>query len=391
MDRKLKVAWIGKKSPFCGNVTYSREITNLLTSRGHEVFFFHFAEEYSHEDSDPTTEENEILLPYIYKSQSYTIPSAKSSKVLVDSLREIKPDIVHVSLCLSPLDFKLPEICHELNLPIVCTFHNAFDKRPTFHGSASFIVYQIYSPSLAQYDGVIIFSQMQKELLEKLGVPSEVVKVIPNGIDTDKFTPGPSEFKNKFPGKQIYTYLGRLTPEKGLEDMLKAFTRASGLENAQLVIVGGGTQENVLKSIFGEEPNVTWTGVIKDEATRIDILRGTDAFILPSQIEGLSLSLLEAMACGAPIVATDVGADGEVLADGAGVIVDPLKVKSHLGFALKILHDSSDYRALLSKKARQRVVEKYSLESNVTAVENLYYECLEKHKAKASAQELVDF
>ncbi len=159
--------------------------------------------------------------------------------------------------------------------------------------------------------------------------------------------------------------------------MLKAFTR-SNLENAQLVIVGGGSQEKVLKAIYGEEPNVTWTGVIKDEDKRIDILRGTDAFILPSQIEGLSLSLLEAMACGAPTVATDVGSDGEVLSDGAGIIIDPMKVKSHLGYTLKLLYDHSDFRKLLSLKARERVVEKYSLNKNVDHVEALYMECIRK-------------
>ncbi len=294
-----------------------------------------------------------------------------------DSLKEIKPDIVHASLCLSPLDFKLPEICHELGIPIVCTFHNAFDKRPTFHGSTSYIVYQIYSGSLAQYDGVIIFSELQKELLEKMNVPSNIIKVIPNGVDTNKFTPSESKFREKYPNKQIYTYLGRLNPEKGIDELLKAFTRTEGLQDVQLVIVGGGSQEDVLKSIYGEEKNVTWTGVIKDEETRIDILRGSDAFILPSQVEGLSLSLLEAMSCGVPIIATDVGSDGEVLSDGVGIIIDPTKVKSQLSFALKLIHDSKDYRDLLSKKARQRAVERYSLENNVTEVEKLYYQCID--------------
>lgn len=378
MKEKLKVAWFGKKSPFCGNVTYSREITNLLTNKGHEVHFFHFEDEKSQDNSE-IFDEHDVIIPCIYKSQSYTIPSIRSQKVVTDALREIKPDIVHVSLCLSPMDFKLPELCHDLGIPIVCTFHNAFDKRPTFHGSASFIVYQIYAPSLAQYDGVIIFSELQKSLLEKLNVPGEKIKVIPNGIDINKFTPGQSKFKDRFPGKQIYTYLGRLNPEKGLDDLLKAFIRVH-LENTQLVIVGGGSQEKVLKAVYGDEPNVTWTGVIKDENERIDILRGSDAFILPSQIEGLSLSLLEAMACGAPTIATDVGADGEVLSDGAGIIIDPLKVKQQLSFTLKLLHDSKDFRHLLGKKARERVVEKYSLEKNVESVEQLYQYCVNKKK-----------
>lgn len=385
MDRKLKVAWIGKKTPFCGNVTYSREITNILSSRGHEVFFFHF------HDENLTDDDNEIVLPYIYKSQGYTIPSITSAKVLTESLQEIKPDIVHVSLCLSPLDFKMPEICHELGIPVVCTFHNAFDKRPTFHGSTSYIVYQIYASSLAQYDGVIIFSELQKELLQKMGVPGETIKVIPNGVDTNKFCPGESQFRKKYPNKQIYTYLGRLNPEKGVDELLKTFTRTEGLDDVQLVIVGGGTQENVLRSIYGDEPNITWTGIIKDEDTRIDILRGSDAFILPSQVEGLSLSLLEAMGCGAPIIATDVGSDGEVLSDGAGIIIDPTKVKPHLSFALKLLHDSKDYRDLLSRKSRERVVERYSLEKNVTEVEALYEKCLNGISEKAKIAELIDF
>lgn len=385
MERKLKVAWIGKKTPFCGNVTYSREITNILSSRGHDVFFFHF------NDENVTDDENEVILPYIYKSQGYTIPSITSGKVLSDALREIKPDIVHASLCLSPLDFRLPEICHDLGIPIVCTFHNAFDKRPTFHGSTSYIVYQIYAVTLAQFDGVIIFSELQKDLLEKMGVSKDIIKVIPNGVDTTKFTPGESEFRKKFPGKQIYTYLGRLNPEKGIDELIKAFTRTEGLDDVQLVIVGGGSQENVLKSIYGEEKNITWTGIIKDEKTRIDILQGSDAFILPSQVEGLSLSLLEAMGCGAPIIATDVGSDGEVLSDGTGIIIDPTKVKSQLSFALKLLHDSKDYRDLLSKKARERVVERYSLEKNVTEVEELYYKCLAKSENKLKFSVASDF
>lgn len=384
MHRKLKVAWIGKKTPFCGNVTYSREITNILTARGHEVFFFHFHDETLSDD------ENEIALPYIYKSQGYTIPSISSIKVLTDSLKEIKPDIVHVSLSLSPLDFKLPEICHDLGIPIVCTFHNAFDKRVTFHGSTSYIVYQIYAPSLSQYEGVIIFSELQKEILEKMGVPSNVIKVIPNGVDTNKFTPGPSKFKEKFPNTKIYTYLGRLNPEKGIEDLLKVYTRTEGLDNSKLVIVGGGSQENVLKSIYGEEENIIWTGVIKDEAERIDILRGSDAFILPSQVEGLSLSLLEAMGCGAPIIATDVGSDGEVLSEGTGIIIDPTKIKTQLPFALKLIHDSKDYRDLLSRKARERVVERYSLENNVTQVEEMYFNCLNYESNKVKEPELAN-
>lgn len=120
----MRIAWIGKKSPFCGNVTYSREITNALLDRGHEVSFLHFAQEESEPDNWPKFQE--VSLPFIYKSQVYTIPTFKATKVLTESLRKIKPDIVHASLTLSPLDFILPEICEQLNLPLIATFHTPF-------------------------------------------------------------------------------------------------------------------------------------------------------------------------------------------------------------------------------------------------------------------------
>ncbi|MHC5729915.1 MAG: glycosyltransferase, partial [Nostoc sp.] len=120
----MRIAWIGKKSPFCGNVTYSREITNSLLDRGHQVSFLHFAQEESEPDNWPNL--REVSLPFIYKSQVYTIPTFKATKVLTDSLRKIKPDIVHASLTLSPLDFFLPEICEELRLPLIATFHTPF-------------------------------------------------------------------------------------------------------------------------------------------------------------------------------------------------------------------------------------------------------------------------
>ncbi len=120
----MHIAWLGKKSPFCGNVTYSREITNALLARRHQVSFLHFAQ-FAQEETDPDNWPGcqEVSLPFLYRNQVYTIPTLKASKVLTQSLREKKPDIVHASLTLSTLDFLLPEICQELNVPLIATFH----------------------------------------------------------------------------------------------------------------------------------------------------------------------------------------------------------------------------------------------------------------------------
>lgn len=371
----MRIAWIGKKSPFCGNVTYSREITNALLDRGHQVSFLHFAQEESEPDNWPNCQE--VSLPFIYKSQVYTIPTFKATKVLTQSLRRIKPDVVHASLTLSPLDFVLPEICEELNLPLIATFHTPFaGKGAKLISGTQLLAYQLYAPFLGNYDRVIVFSQIQRELLARMGVKEENIAVIPNGVDTIKYSPGLSTVKTEFKAERLFVYQGRIAPEKNIEPLLRAWKQSEMGANSKLLIVGDGPLKSSLEQFYGWEEGVIWLGFVADENRRIEILRGADVFILPSLVEGLSLSLLEAMACGLACLATDVGADGEVLEKGAGVVLNPKTVRSQLRTLLPLFQDHPELTTLLGQKARKRVLETYTLSKNITQLEKLYSEVL---------------
>ncbi|MDY6941042.1 MAG: glycosyltransferase family 4 protein [Cyanobacteriota bacterium] len=395
----MHIAWLGKKSPFCGNVTYSREITNALLERGYQVSFLHFAQETvpSHAfvpsrrwktpplDSG-TSNCQDVPLPCLYKSTIYTIPTLKSSKVLANSLRQLKPDLVHASLTLSPLDFLLPEICEELGIPLVATFHPPFDgKRLTLTSGTQHLTYQVHAPCLARYDRTIVFSQIQRDLLVRLGVPRSRVAVIPNGVDAIKYSPGASSLKAELNADRIFVYQGRIAIEKNVEALLKAWKQSEMGSGSKLLIVGDGPLAPSLMASYGGEHGILWLGFIADEAERIEILRGADVFILPSFVEGLSLSLLEGMACGMACLATDVGADGEVVADGAGVILDPQHVTSQLQTLLPLFRDHPELTNLLGYKARQRVLERYTLDKNITALEGLYDRVLQQqHQVRVS-------
>ena len=146
------IAWLGKKTPFCGNVCYGLSTTEKLRERGYQTSFIHF--------DNPTREGNnktsllandpDVSLPYLIKSQVYTIPSLNAQRELRESLSRLKPDLVHASLTLSPLDFRLPELCHKLNLPLIATFHPAFDsKLRNLTANTQQLTYQLYAPSLA--------------------------------------------------------------------------------------------------------------------------------------------------------------------------------------------------------------------------------------------------
>ncbi|MEL6222909.1 MAG: glycosyltransferase family 4 protein [Cyanobacteria bacterium J06627_8] len=366
----MHIAWLGKKSPFCGNVTYGREVTNALLSRGHRVSFFHFDQPDA--SSDRTTLQ-EVSIPCLFKSQVYTIPSPKASKILHESLRQLRPDLVHASLTLSPLDFTLPELCADLNIPVVATFHPAFDnKRLNFSSGTQHLTYQIYAPCLAHYSRVIVFSSTQRDMLIRLGVPKDTVVVIPNGVDTEKYFPGFSTSRETIASRRVFVYQGRISPEKNLEALLKAWKHCQMGKDCKLIVIGDGPLAAILAATYGENAGVLWKGFVADEAQRIDILRGADVFILPSLVEGLSLSLLEAMSCGVACVATDAGADGEVLSNGSGITLSTHRVSTQLQTILPLCRDHPELTALLGKKARQRAVERYTLERNITQLEKLY-------------------
>ncbi|WP_026785371.1 MULTISPECIES: glycosyltransferase family 4 protein [Planktothrix] len=402
----MHIAWLGKKSPFCGNVTYSREITNALLDRGHRVSFLHFAQEGTNDRNPEWQLENgnwkistedkngkvtpfpmtqEVSLPCLYKSQVYTIPTLSSSKVLTKSLKRLKPDLVHASLTLSPLDFVLPEICAELNIPLVATFHTPFyHKLRNFQSGTQHLTYQIYAPFLANYDRVIVFSQVQREMLNRLGVEKHRVAVIPNGVDGSKYSPGPSSFKEELGAERVFVYQGRLATEKNVESLLKAWKKSDMGPGCLLVIVGDGPLAPSLQASYGPEDGIIWFGFIGDEDRRIEILRGADVFVLPSMVEGLSISLLEAMSCGTACVATDAGADGEVMEGGAGIIMKTEGVTSQLRTLLPLLRDHPEMIPLVGQKARQRVLERYTLSQNITQLEHLYRDLLQEQRLEFS-------
>jgi glycosyltransferase involved in cell wall biosynthesis len=366
----MHIAWLGKKTPFCGNVTYSREITGALTNRGHKVSFMHFA--------DTKADGDEVPLPFLYKSQVFTIPTIRAKRVLERSLRRRKPDIVHASLSLSPLDFLLPEICQELNLPLISTFHTPYDgKRRNVTSTSQLLAYQLYAPFLARYDRTIIFCEEQQDLLVKLGVPRDRIIVIPNGVDNLKYSPGSSNIKAEFNAKQIYVYQGRISTEKNVESLLKAWKYCNMRDyGCKLLLVGDGPLRPNLEPFYGTEHGVIWLGAIRDDARRIEILRGADVFILPSLVEGLSLSLLEAMSCGIACVATDAGADASVIDEGAGVVINTQGVSGQLRTLLPVLREHPEWCKILGKSARERVLDRYTLTGNVDQIERLYGEIL---------------
>jgi glycosyltransferase involved in cell wall biosynthesis len=395
------IAWLGKKSPFCGNVTYGLTTTEALRSRGHGISFIHFDTPPNGQPHSSATlaarelalgnqgelpsrgwESPEVALPYLVKSQVYTIPSPGALRELRESLERLQPDLVHASLTLSPLDFRLPELCQQLGLPLVATFHPPFDAglRNLTAGTQQ-LTYQLYAPALARFSRVIVFSELQAEVLQRLGVRRERLAVIPNGVDTQNWqpaetlTPLHAKISHRVQNRRVFLYMGRIATEKNVEALLRAW-RLVRPEGCVLVIVGDGPLRSSLEATYSD-PSLVWWGYEPDASVRLALLQVAEVFLLPSLVEGLSLSLLEAMASGTACVATDAGADGEVLADGAGIVISTQGVTTQLRTLLPVLRDQPVLTSELGRRARERALQRYTLNGAIDALEALYHDLLQ--------------
>jgi glycosyltransferase involved in cell wall biosynthesis len=168
----------------------------------------------------------------------------------------------------------------------------------------------------------------------------------------------------------VFLYMGRVATEKNVEALLKAWrlVRPAG---CVLLIVGDGPLRRSLQA-NDEERDVVWWGYEPRLEMRVALQQLAEVFLLPSLVEGLSLALLEAMASGTACVATDAGADGEVLEGGAGIVISTQGVTTQLRTLLPVLRDQPVLTAELGRRARQRALERYTLQGNIDALEQLY-------------------
>lgn len=362
----MRVAWLGQRSQGAGDglLTYSREITRGLRERGAEVVFVH----HDATSAGPRS----VALDSVSLGERFRIAAPGTARRLAEALRRDPVDVVHVSLSFSSLDFSLPALCHELGLPVVATFHAPFDTHPTMWAGLSRILYQVYALPLARYDRVVVFGPSQARLLTRLAVPEAAIRVVPNGVDVDRYRPGPSDRAERLGARHLFVYLGRLDREKNVDVLGESFLDADPPDDVRLAIAGAGPERQRLERGLRDR-RVVFLGAVPQEQERIALLRAADALFLPSAIEGLSLALLEGMACGACPVATDVGCDGDAVR-GAGILLDPVHLRSEIRLAVRLLTTAPEVAAQLGSQARRRAVERYSLARNIDALLAIYDE-----------------
>lgn len=366
--RPLRVAWFGHGAGgrADGLSTYSRELVAALRSRGHDVRPF------LHDVDGPVAADDAVTLRAIrLKTITWSLPG--SGERVARALDEFGPDIVHCSWSFGSLDGEIGRLAHERGAGTVATFHLPYADPRSARGRVLRGLYRFHSGNLSHYDRCVALSSGQRDLLVAAGYPADRIVVVPNGVDTGAISPGPSRLRRQLGASFVIGYVGRLDPEKRVPRLVESFTRHVRDPDAALLVAGGGSQERRVRRLAGADRRVRVLGVVTDSATRLDLLRACDVVVLPSTAEGLALSLLEGMAAGCAVVATDAGDDGAALAD-SGVLIPVRPLEPGLGSALERLEADPALRTALGAAARARVVARYDLRRNVERVVALYRE-----------------
>jgi glycosyltransferase involved in cell wall biosynthesis len=211
------------------------------------------------------------------------------------------------------------------------------------------------------------------------GVPESRISVIYNGIDFARYQQAPdaAALRDRLgvaAGEPLIGAVGRLGPEKGHAHLIEAAAILIVRESlpVRLMIVGGGRSRQALEQLArrcGIADRVIFAGFQSDVMPYEAAL---DVFCLPSLKEGLSLSALEAMALGKPVVASRVGGTPEVVADGeTGVLVEPANPEA-LAQALAALLGDPQRARVMGRAGRERVARLFDLERMVDEIEALY-------------------
>ena len=294
-------------------------------------------------------------------------------------LRQLKPDVMHTcnlaALELTPLAWLA-------RVPLRIHAEHGWDAHDPNGASVRYQrVRKLYTPFVSHY--VAVSADIDRYLNEKIRIPERRRSLIGNGVDTQTFCSkqGVSEpvvgcpFR---PGQHwMVGTVGRLQTVKNQPLLARAFVRCvlqhpEAASRLRLVMVGEGPLRAEVESVLAQAGvlDLAWLPGSRDDVPQV--LRMLDCFVLPSQAEGTSCTLQEAMASGLPVVATTVGGTPQLVAHGINGVLVPPEHEQALADAVFALFTSPEASARMGNEARETAKARFGLAGMVTRYAHLF-------------------
>jgi L-malate glycosyltransferase len=368
-----------------GSGAVATELGLELAARGHEIHIISYAQPFRLPGFREGVFFHEVEMEQypLFEHPPYTLALAVA---MHEVARDHEIDLLHVHYAIphAASAWLAREMLDGASGPRVITTLHGTDitltgQHPSFHSITRF--------SIQRSDGITAVSSFLRDETERsFGVEGERIRVIPNFVDTERYRRDrePCHRSVLAPGgEKIVMHVSNFRGVKRVEDVIRVFARMRRRVEARLVMIGDGPDRPRAQQRaheLGVGDHVLFLG----KHTSVDeLLSCADLFLLPSESESFGLAALEAMACGAPVVATRVGGLPEVVADGEAGFLFPLgDVDGMAEAAAAILEDEARWREM-SETARRIAVERFDTDRVVPVYEAYYREILEGATAVA--------
>ena len=312
----------------------------------------------------------------------YAIPHVSSFKTFLETVKS--NDLIHVHGHPYLSSLLAGKIAKRYGKPLVLTQHNTFIEYNNFFDTVEKLNDLVIGKQvIKEADRIIVVSNATKKYVLSLGADPEKIRVIHNGVDLTRFRPvtGIKEEMRKKLGipqdARVALTVRRLVYKNGIDTLIES-AKIAIEKNPKLVFIAVGKGpdfEEIREKIgqLGMQKNFRLAGFVSDEELPL-YYNAADFFVLPSKSgEGLPLVALEAMACGLPVTATNVGGISEVLNEDYGKLVPPNSPDS---LAEAILGFSEKDLSALRRGLRTVIEQKYSWDTNVEKLGEIYEELI---------------
>jgi N-acetyl-alpha-D-glucosaminyl L-malate synthase BshA len=355
-------------STFGGSGVIASEIGMSMARRGHRVAFL----------SDKPPARLDLSCPNIsfhaVAALNYPVPAQSSyalalaAEMIAVTQRE-RLDLLHVHYAVphALAAYLARQVLGGAAPKVLVTLHGTDVTRigadPKFSSLTRFAV-------LAG-DGITAPSRwLAEEAFRQLDLPRESsIEVIPNFVDTQRFCPSRRE---NAPSVRILTHVSNFRPLKRVDDVVRIFAHVREEMPARLHLVGDGPERPRVEALvhsLGLADDVKFFG---ERADVVEILQESAVFLLPSDTESFGLGVLEAMACGVPVVASKVGGLPEVVLDGETGFLAAVGEVDEMAKRVRRLLTDADLHARMSRAARSRVEAHFQLEPAVDRYQAVY-------------------
>lgn len=365
-----------------GSARISYDISKYLSKSGHEVTFF--ASDYKF-SQDWVKKEPEIRV-YLFK----TLLNVANFPITIGLIKQSRDrlttfDIIHMHNYRSFQNIIVAYYAVKLKIPYVLQAHGSLP----IMGSNKWLksIYDIFVGNrLLKYAAkVIAVSSIEVKQYLDMGVPEEKIVLIPNSIDFPEYQKLPKKgvFKKKIglvKNEKIILYVGRIHRIKGIDILVKAYSSLmSRLNNVKLVIVGpdDGYLSELLKLIktMAIEESIIFVGALYGKS-KIEAYVDADVCVIPSRYEIWGIAALEAMACGRPVLATDMGGLKEIISNGeTGLLVAPENSEELLDCLTFVLKNPV-VAEKMGMRGRDFVEKRFAVSIIGKKIEEVYIDCI---------------